>query len=178
MSELKMAITEEEVKKAIMAEDEIVHFLPVEGDVEADRLIREIREAQETKAFWKAYYQEKQKEVNDSCDLIIEQNTERLRNFFETVPHKKTATQEKYPLPSGKLVLKDQEPDYDRDDKAVIKFLKANGGERFVKVEEKLDWNGLKKTLSILGETAADENGKPIPGIKVIERDRAFTIEK
>lgn len=151
---------------------------PVEGDVEADRLIREIREAQETKAFWKAYYQEKQKEVNDSCDLIIEQNTERLRNYFETVPHKKTATQEKYPLPSGKLVMKDQEPDYDRDDKTVIKFLKANGGEKFVKVEEKLDWNGLKKTLSILGETAADENGKPIPGIKVIERDRTFTIEK
>ena len=151
---------------------------PVEGDVEADRLIREIREAQETKAFWKSYYQEKQKEVNDSCDLIIEQNTERLRMYFDSVPHKKTPTQEKYPLPSGKLVMKDQEPDYKRDDEAVIKFLKANGGEKFVKVEEKLDWNGLKKTLSILGETAADENGKPIPGIKVIERDRAFTIEK
>jgi phage host-nuclease inhibitor protein Gam len=169
MSELKMTILEEE---------NTVELLPVEGDMEADRLIREIREAQETKAFWKAYYQEKQKEVNDSCDLIIEQNTERLRNYFDTVPHKKTPTQEKYPLPSGKLVMKDQEPDYDRDDKTVIKFLKANGGEKFVKVKEELDWSGLKKTLSILGETAADENGNPIPGIKVIERDRAFTIEK
>lgn len=169
MSELKMTIPEE---------DEIMDLLPVGGDVEADRLIKEIREAQETKAFWKSYYQEKQKEVNDSCDLIIEQNTERLRMYFDSVPHKKTATQEKYPLPSGKLVMKDQEPDYNRDDKTVIKFLKANGGERFVKVEEKLDWIGLKKTLSIIGETAADENGTPIPGIKVIERDRAFTIEK
>ena len=167
-----------ELKQAVEELQGIGILPPVEGDVEADRLIREIREAQETKAFWKSYYQEKQKEVNDSCDLIIEQNTERLRNYFETVPHKKTATQEKYPLPSGKLVMKDQEPDFDRDDKAVIKFLKANGGEKFVKVEEKLDWNGLKKTLSILGETAADENGKPIPGIKGIERDRAFTIEK
>lgn len=169
MSELKMTIPEE---------DEIMDLLPVEGDVEADRLIKEIREAQETKAFWKSYYQEKQKEVNDSCDLIIEQNTERLRMYFDSVPHKKTATQEKYPLPSGKLVMKDQEPDYNLDDKTVIRFLKANGGERFVKVEEKLDWIGLKKTLSIIGETAADENGNPIPGIKVIERDRAFTIEK
>lgn len=167
-----------ELKQAVEELQGIGILPPVEGDVEADRLIREIREAQETKAFWKSYYQEKQKEVNDSCDLIIEQNTERLRNYFETVPHKKTATQEKYPLPSGKLVMKDQEPDYKRDDEAVIKFLKANGGEKFVKVEEKLDWNGLKKTLSILGETAADENGKPIPGITVIERDRVFTIEK
>jgi hypothetical protein len=169
MSELKMTIPEEE---------NTVELLPVEGDVEADRLIKEIREAQETKGFWKSYYQEKLKEVNESCDLIIEQNTQRLRMYFDSVPHKKTATQERYPLPSGKLVLKDQEPEYKRDDEAVIKFLKANGGEKFVKVEEKLDWNGLKKTLSILGETAADENGKPIPGILVIERDRAFTIEK
>ena len=169
MSELKQAVEELQGIRILS---------PVEGDVEADRLIREIREAQETKTFWKAYYQEKQKEVNDSCDLIIEQNTERLRNYFNTVPHKKTQTQEKYPLPSGKLVLKDQEPDYDRDDKAVIKFLKANGGEKFVKVKEELDWSGLKKTLLIAGETAANEDGIPIPGIKVIERDRIFTVEK
>ena len=30
----------------------------------------------------------------------------------------------------------------------------------------------------IAGETAADENGTPIPGIRVVERDKAFTIEK
>lgn len=163
---------------AIQEQEPMMELPPVEGDVEADRLIKEVREAQETKAFWKSYYQEKLREVNESCDLIIDQNTQRLRIYFESVPHKKTATQEKYPLPSGKLVLKDQEPEYERDDKAVIKFLKANGGEKYVKVEEKLDWSGFKKTLSILGETAADENGMPIPGIKVIERERAFTIEK
>lgn len=168
MSELKMAIPEEET----------VDLLPVDGDVEADRLIKEIREAEDTKAMWKTYYKEKLEEVNESCDFIIFQNKQRLQMYFETVPHKKTATQEKYPLPSGKLVMKDQEPEYERDDKAVIRFLKDNGGEKFVKVKEELDWSGLKKTLSVLGETAADENGKPIPGIKVIERDRVFTIEK
>lgn len=168
MSELKMTIPEEET----------VDLLPVENDVEADRLIKEIREAEETKAFWKAYYKEKLEEVNESCDFIITQNKERLRLYFDSVPHKKTATQEKYPLPSGKLVLKDQEPDYERDDKTVIKFLKANGVEKFVKVKEELDWSGLKKTLLIAGETAANEDGIPIPGIKVIERDRVFTVEK
>jgi hypothetical protein len=168
MSELKVTIPEEGT----------VDLLPVEGDMEANQLIEEIRAMEGTKMFWKAYYQDKLREVNESCDLVISNNKQRLRMYFDTLPHKKTATQEKYPLPSGKLVLKDQEPDYKRDDEAVIKFLKANGGEKFVKVEEKLDLNGLKKTLSILGETAADENGKPIPGILVIERDRAFTIEK
>jgi phage host-nuclease inhibitor protein Gam len=167
-----------ELKMEMPAEEETVDLLPVEGDIEADQLIKEIREAEETKAFWKSYYQEKLKEVNESCDLIISNNKQRLRMYFDSVPHKKTATQEKYPLPSGKLVLKDQEPDYDRDDKTVINFLKANGGEKYIKIKEELDWSGLKKTLLIAGETAANEDGIPIPGIKVIERDRAFTIEK
>lgn len=76
------------------------------------------------------------------------------------------------------MVLKDQEPEYQREDKTIIKFLKENGGEKFVKIKEELDWSGLKKTLMIAGETAADEEGRPIPGIKVKKREKAFTIEK
>ena len=164
-----------EVRQAV---EELIELAPVEGDMEADKLVKAILDAEETKAFWKGYYKEKLEEVNASCDLIIEQNKARLRMYFDSVPHKKTATQEKYPLPSGKLVLKDQEPEYQRDDKQIIKFLKENNGEKFVKVKEELDWSGLKKTLMIAGETAADEDGNPIPGIKVIEREKAFTIEK
>ena len=169
MSEPAKKIDPEEIREELP---------PVEGDMEADKLIKDIREAEETKAFWKSYYAEKLKEVNESCDLIITENKQRLRLYFDTVPHKKTDTQEKYLLPSGKLVLKDQEPDYQRDDKTVIKWLKEHQGEKFVKVKEELDWSGLKKTLLIAGETAANEDGLPIPGIKVIERERAFTIDK
>ena len=34
-----------------------------------------------------------------------------LGEYFKTVPHKKTKTQEAYQLPSGKLILKKQEPE-------------------------------------------------------------------
>jgi len=166
-----------EVRQAVEVE-ELMELAPVEGDMEADKLVKAIRDAEETKAFWKGYYKEKLEEVNASCDLIIEQNRARLRMYFDSVPHKKTATQEKYPLPSGKLVLKDQEPEYQRDDKQIIKFLKENNGQKFVKIKEELDWSGLKKVLTVAGETAADEDGNPIPGIRVIEREKAFTIEK
>jgi hypothetical protein len=166
-----------EVRQAVEVE-ELMELAPVEGDMEADKLVKAIRDAEETKAFWKGYYKEKLEEVNASCDLIIEQNRARLRMYFDSVPHKKTATQEKYPLPSGKLVLKDQEPEYQRDDKQIIKFLKENNGEKYIKVKEELDWSGLKKVLMVAGETAADEDGNPIPGIRVIEREKAFTIEK
>ena len=166
-----------EVRQAVEVE-ELMELAPVESDMEADKLVKAIRDAEETKAFWKGYYKEKLEEVNASCDLIIEQNRARLRMYFDSVPHKKTATQEKYPLPSGKLVLKDQEPEYQRDDKQIIKFLKENNGQKFIKVKEELDWSGLKKVLMVAGETAADEDGNPIPGIRVIEREKAFMIEK
>ena len=167
-----------ELRQAMPEELEGLELAPVDGDMEADKLVKAIREAEETKIFWKSYYAEKLKEVNDSCDFVIEQNRARLRIYFDSVPHKITATQEKYPLPSGKLVLKDQEPEYQRDDKQIIKFLKENNGEKYIKVKEELDWSGLKKVLMVAGETAADEDGNPIPGIRVIEREKAFTIEK
>ena len=43
---------------------------------------------------------------------------------------------------------------------------------------KELDWSGLKKTIQIAGETAANEDGEIIPGIKVVEREQTFTIEK
>lgn len=163
----------------LIQDDELFEELPrVENDMEADNLVQEIREMEEQKAYWKAYYQQQLKEIEASCDLVINNNTFRLREYFDTLPHKKTATQEKYLLPSGKLVLKNQEPEYEKDEKTVIDFLKANGGEKYIKIKESLDWSALKKTLLIAGETAADENGTPIPGIRVVERDKAFTIEK
>ena len=159
--------------------DELMEELPtVENDMEADKLIKEIRAMEDQKAYWKAYYQKKLEEINESCDFCINRNMFQLRAYFDTLPHKKTATQEKYLLPSGKLVLKNQEPEYEKDEKTVVDFLKANGGEKYIKIKESLDWSALKKTLLIAGETAADENGTPIPGIRVVERDKAFTIEK
>ncbi len=157
---------------------EIIEELPTpENDMAADECIKAIMKAQETKDFWKAYYSEQLNRVNESCDLIIENNTQMLRAYFDAVPHKQTATQENYRLPSGKLVLKDQEPDYKRDDKLIIEFLKKNGG-KYIRTKEEVDWSSLKKTLLVAGETAATEDGKVIPGIKVTARPKTFTIEK
>lgn len=83
-----------ELRQAMPEELEGLELAPVDGDMEADKLVKAIREAEETKSFWKSYYAEKLKEVNDSCDFIIEQNRARLRMYFDSVPHKKTATQE------------------------------------------------------------------------------------
>ena len=148
-----------------------------ENDLEADNCIKAIRAAQDTKAFWKAYYDEQYRKVSETCDFDIENATNALRAYFDTVPHNETKTQDNYRLPSGKLVLKVQEPDYKRDDKQIIDFLKKHGG-GYIKTKEELDWSGLKKTLMVVGETAANEDGKIIPGLKVIARPLVFMVEK
>ena len=94
------------------------------------------------------------------------------------MPHKKTKTQENYPLPSGKLVMKQVEPDYQREDEEVIKWLKANRDGQFVKSKETLDWQELKKTLTVIGETVADEDGQIIPCIKAVAQPDKFGVEK
>ena len=64
--------------------------------------------------------------------------------------------------------------------------MKDNGGGQFVKVEEKLDWDGLKKASGVVdgkvifGETV-NEDGEivqvSVPGIEVIEREDKFVVE-
>ena len=43
-----------------------------------------------------------------------------LRKYFEDVPHHTTKTSESYALPSGTLMLKQQEPTFERDAEKLI----------------------------------------------------------
>lgn len=147
------------------------------NDQKADECIRRIREAQDQIAFWKGYYREQMQAVEEANNVIINNNLIMLRAYFETVPHRKTSTQESYRLPSGKLVIKAQEPEYQRDDAQILKHLKQTGG-KYIKVSESVDWARLKKSLMVVGDTVADEEGNIIPGITVIDRDPVFSVEK
>ena len=147
-------------------------------DKDAEWCMKRIRESEEEKQFWKKHYEEQYAGICATCDATIANMMHYLEEYFNTVPHKHTDTEENYRLPSGKLVLKQQEPEYEKDDDKVIAWLKANGGQKYIKTKETLDWNALKKSLSIIGETAADEDGQIIPCITVKERPAVFRIAK
>lgn len=149
----------------------------VDNDQKAEWCLTKIREAQADKERWKAFYAEQYKAVEESADATIQNMETMLAEYFGMVPHKQTATQEYYKLPSGKLVLKKQEPEYERNDEEVIDWLKKNDGLNFIKVKESLDWAGLKKTVAVVGESMATEDGEIIPGIKVIPREPIFKVE-
>lgn len=149
----------------------------VDNDQKAEWCLKKIKEAQADKERWKAFYEDQYRAVEESADVTISQMEGLLFEYFKTVPHKQTATQENYKLPSGKLVSKKQEPEYERKDEEIIDWLKNNGGQQFVKVKESLDWAGLKKTVSVVGEAVATEDGEIIPGVKVVPREDVFKVE-
>lgn len=101
-----------------------------------------------------------------------------LARFFDTVPHKKTKTTEKYRLLSGTLTLKKGGIKAEADDETLVPWLKANGMGDFVKVKEAAAWSDLKKKLTFVGGVATiEETGEIVEGITVTEAPDAFKVE-
>ena len=150
----------------------------VTDDKAAEWCIRKIREAQNEKQRWRDYYAEQQRKIDQEADNSIGYFEALLADYFETVPHKRTKTQESYQLPGGKLVRKQQAPEYQRDDATLLPWMKTNAPE-LIKVTESADWAALKKQLVIApdGETVATEDGEIVPGVKAVHRPDVFRVE-
>lgn len=111
--------------------------------------------------------------------------------FFENILHgyfnsrvdegftKATKTKVTYKLPTGDLVLKHREPEYDRDDEKLIEWMsEQDESKHFIKIKRSVDWVEMKKHLKFQPDgTAVDEDGVIVPGVKAIEREDVFDVE-
>lgn len=77
-------------------------------------------------------------------------------------------------LPYGAIKMVKQQPEYKRDERALLHYAKEKG---LVKVKETADWTAIKKQGNIVGNFLVDENGEVIPGVEVHEREDKFTVE-
>ena len=166
-----------EAKKFIdaMTEPEFV----IDSDTKAEWALKKIAEARSDCAAWVAWYEEKIKQIKEQTDFDTANLEAMLARYFDTVPHKKTKTQESYSLPGGKLVLKKQNAEYNYKDHQdeTIAWLKKNGGANYIKVKEELDWKSLKADTQALNGQIVTMDGEIVPGITVIERPDKFTVE-
>lgn len=64
--------------------------------------------------------------------------------FAETEGKEKTIK-----LPHGTLRLRAQQPEFVRNDKALITYIKKNDQHDFIKVVESVDWTNFKKELAV-----------------------------
>lgn len=149
----------------------------IDTDAKAQWALDKIREARADRDAWVKWYKDKIAEIEAQTDFNTMNLERMLAEYFATVPHKKTKTQETYPLKGGKLILKTQNPEYKRDDKTVIDWLKQNNMTDFIKVKEELDWSGLKGVTAALEGNIVTEDGEIIPGIEVIEREAKFVVD-
>ena len=143
---------------------------------EKDREIEEINRQME-------FYKNRIAEIEHAEQEEEQFFKEMLRPYFAERQDgnftKETKTQVSYPLPSGKLLLKHREPEYEYKEKQkdTIAWLKKNEGEKFIKVKEELDWSALKKTVSVSGNSVCTKEGEVIPGITVTPREDEFIVE-
>lgn len=143
-----------------------------EGNQEKERLISIARaEIEELEA--------KIEELNTQYDKKNEFLKYHLLNYFNTVPHKSTKTQESYKLLSGSLVMKKPTTKIKRpDDDLLLNILSLVDHEgKYVEVIKKPKWAEFKKTLTISGDQVIDENGEILCNIETEDVPASFDIK-
>lgn len=151
----------------------------IDTDAKAEWALGKIRAARADRDRMIEWYKAKINEITEQTESETAYLEGMLSGYFRMTEqaHKRTKTQETYSLPSGKLILKKQNPEYKRDEKTVIEWLKENKLPQFVKVTESLDWAALKAATGTIGGNVVTEDGEIIPGIEVTEREEKFIVE-
>ena len=168
-------LSREELEE-VLEDGEEMPEVTVLDDASAEMLMDRIRWADEQYARmenWYAKQLEKAKEIHDRTVGWAERE---LRAYFDMVPKKRTKTQESYDLPSGKLVLKEQQPKYSTKDEELVPWLKANKMTDLVKIKEEANWAELKKQLKVGPDmkSMVTEDGEVVPGVTVEVRMPKF----
>lgn len=166
-------------------QDEDGKEFKIDNDKKADWALNiiaeERKEAERLKELAKQQIEEIEMKIK-----YIEEKSERktaflkscLAQYFETVPHKATKTQESYKLLSGSLVFKLPKLNMVKDDAKLLEYFHKNGMEEYIKTEEKPVWGEFKKTLSVInGEVIDTSTGEVVKAVKVEETAGVFDVK-
>ncbi len=147
----------------------------VKDDKSADWALRKIREHEahiaEVEAFAEeriheiqAWAESATKSARDSIQYLSGLLEAYHRQLFAANPTLKTIK-----LPAGELQLRQQQPQFNRDNDRLLAWLKANRPE-FVRVAEEPDWANVKRTFAVHNGRLVDpDTGEVVDGVDVVE---------
>ena len=119
----------------------------------------------------------KQEDINRRYENDTSYLLYKLGEYFKTVEHKETKTQESYQLLSGKLVYKKPTQKMEQQKEALLEWCKANAPE-YVKTEQSVEWGQIKKCMKIVGEQVIyDATGEIVQGVAVTETAGTFDVK-
>lgn len=167
-----------------LAESEQEGF-SINDDSTADWALRKIAEERAELERLKSIAENQIEEINQKIKYL-ENATERRTNFlkgclgqyFQTVPHKATKTQETYKLLSGSLVFKLPKQTMVKDDAQLLDYFRQNGMPEYIKTKEEPAWGEYKKNLTIVDGHAMDTvTGEIVDVIRVEETPGVFEVK-
>lgn len=174
-------------KAAMYADEEDDHedSFHIDNDSLADWAVSKLHEIKEGKDRVQRIYDERVAVLQGAYAKQMERLDEseafflgKLEEYFQSVPAKETKTQKSYKLLSGTLKYTKPKKDFEHDDAEILSALESAGIEEWTKVTKKLDWSGLKKSLSIDGDDIVNADGEvvEIPGLRVTMKEGKFTV--
>lgn len=157
----------------------------VVDDKTADWAIRKIKEEAEEQDRLISLAESQIDDLENQINKIHTQytyNTSYLKSllaeYFATVKHEETKTQESYKLLSGSLVLKKPTTKIIKDDEKLVEYFKKNNLEKYIKVSESPKWADFKSQVKVVGKDVVDnETGEIIDGLKTEEIPATFNVK-
>lgn len=178
MNEYEEQFEQEEIENAIQGE------FVIDNDSKAEWALKKIKEAQDEHDRLLALVIEEEQLLQakkEQIDKRLDNTTAYLRSlllsYMETVKCKETQTQRSYQLLTGKLIRKKGTIDFVRDEEKLLAWTQANKPD-LVKAKYSVDWNTLKKTLTVTpkGEVITEE-GELLDCITTEQKPDKFEIK-
>lgn len=150
----------------------------VDNDSKADWAMRKIAEARKNTAMWEAHFRAQMDAIRKEGEETEAYFTALLLDYFRAQPKHETKTQAKYKLPSGDLVLKRQQPEYQRDDTKLVECLMHGDLSQYVKLTPSVDWSALKAACTVTedGALVDQDSGLVLDGVRAVPRPDKFEV--
>lgn len=165
-------------------EDEQKGF-SINDDAVADWAVKKIAEEYAELERLKAIAEQQIEEINLKIkheEEVVNRKTSFLKGclnqYFHSVPHKATKTQESYKLLSGSLVMKLGSQKMIKDDAELVTYFHQNNMPEYIKTEEKPMWAEFKKDLAIVdGKVVNVATGEVVEAVRVEHIPETFEVK-